>query len=519
MLSADEEAFIAQVRPPPAAHKPAESRAKLTAEERSVKIALGLEKKKWCDKRAVDIVEQLIETHVDPERLRQWYYDDIVEERSCVRLCGYPLCSTLVTQVPRQRFKISTSANKVFDITERKKFCSNQCFKRSVFFKNQLATSPLWLRADDPDSVPPPVVFLDETQAPSSSKINGLGEEIQVATLTKDDVENFIDEEPETPIPPSFPTQPERSLSFEDLQVDVLGEKMAQVQLSPRAKPSKNVAKVEIPSLDKVERSLSEWVTLSTIQMLKGEDFLRETMVDNDMSVANVAQWEVFKKANENPAFKSRYVELCRKLRLQELEEEAENHMNTSSHEPEDSLKPMPNFHDIKEEVEEQSLKVNSFWQGKTIIEKHVKKDEHNMEEDQNVEEVRFLPLVDRHAQGALRRRLVHDQLDRVFPDILSLFGIRHRDISDRLSDLVTTFELTAKNIVLQMTDWTLMSIYLLNMLAYVDLEVKDRLLMGKNRKNLNLILLGYQTTIEHLNAWIDFTLSDIHSAVRKLDF
>lgn len=250
-------------------------------------------------------------------------------------------------------------------------------------------------------------------------KLDGLGEEIKVVTLTKEDVENFTEDEPDIPAPssPSKTAKLRRSSSSEDVDLDVLEEKMSQVRLSPRPTrpPKKKVVKAEIPSLEKVESSLSEWLTLSTIQMLKGEDFLREIMTDNDMSVANVARWEVFKKANENPAFKSRYVELCRKLRLKELEEEAEDKMETNSQEPEGTLRPMPNFQDLKAEVEEQALKVNSFWQGKTIIEKHVEADKAMEGVSENgEEEVRFLPLVDRHAQGALRRRLVHDQLDRV---------------------------------------------------------------------------------------------------------
>ena len=33
---------------------------------------------------------------------------------------------------------------------------------------------------------------------------------------------------------------------------------------------------------------------------------------------------------------------------------------------------------------------------------------------DENAERMTHLPLVDKHAQGALRRRIVHEQLDRV---------------------------------------------------------------------------------------------------------
>lgn len=48
--------------------------------------------------------------------------------------------------VPDKQYHISIATNKVYDITERKKFCSNSCFKSSNYLKEQLLTSPLWLR-------------------------------------------------------------------------------------------------------------------------------------------------------------------------------------------------------------------------------------------------------------------------------------------------------------------------------------------------------------------------------------
>lgn len=81
--------------------------------------------------------------------INQSHYDDIVEERSIVKLCGYPLCDDPLKNIPKRQFIISTAQNKVYDITERKKFCSNKCFKSSVYLKEQILTSPLWVRRED----------------------------------------------------------------------------------------------------------------------------------------------------------------------------------------------------------------------------------------------------------------------------------------------------------------------------------------------------------------------------------
>lgn len=81
--------------------------------------------------------------------INQSHYDDIVEERSIVKLCGYPLCDDSLKDIPKRQFIISTAQNKVYDITERKKFCSNKCFKSSEYLKEQILTSPLWVRRED----------------------------------------------------------------------------------------------------------------------------------------------------------------------------------------------------------------------------------------------------------------------------------------------------------------------------------------------------------------------------------
>lgn len=47
---------------------------------------------------------------------------------------------------------VSRATNQVYDISERKKFCSGNCFRASNFIHVQLLTSPLWLR--DQETIP-----------------------------------------------------------------------------------------------------------------------------------------------------------------------------------------------------------------------------------------------------------------------------------------------------------------------------------------------------------------------------
>ncbi|XP_064650171.1 RNA polymerase II subunit B1 CTD phosphatase Rpap2-like [Lineus longissimus] len=112
-----------------------------------------LQKQKECENRAVKIVERLLEENITEEFLKDSaqlitpsHYADVNEERNIARLCGYPVCSKSLGPIPKQKYHISTKHNKVYDITDRKKFCSNQCYQASRHFERQISTAPLFLR-------------------------------------------------------------------------------------------------------------------------------------------------------------------------------------------------------------------------------------------------------------------------------------------------------------------------------------------------------------------------------------
>ncbi|KAH8412474.1 hypothetical protein KR009_002455, partial [Drosophila setifemur] len=113
-------------------------------------------KKRAAIARAHEIVVKLLEPGIpEPDFLSLLWeidppnYADIVDEREINQICGYPVCSNALQNVPKQKYSISVSKNKVFDLTERKKFCSGYCFKASEYIKGQVPTSPLWLRDRD----------------------------------------------------------------------------------------------------------------------------------------------------------------------------------------------------------------------------------------------------------------------------------------------------------------------------------------------------------------------------------
>ncbi|RWS24226.1 putative RNA polymerase II subunit B1 CTD phosphatase RPAP2-like protein [Leptotrombidium deliense] len=104
-------------------------------------------------------VEKMIDCAVDEKLLIESCkvlskadFEDLNVERSLTLLCGYPLCSNALTNIASQKYKISLKEHKVFDLTERKLFCSDICFTASKFVKKQLRDEAFWL-SDDKSAV------------------------------------------------------------------------------------------------------------------------------------------------------------------------------------------------------------------------------------------------------------------------------------------------------------------------------------------------------------------------------
>jgi hypothetical protein len=107
--------------------------------------------------KCLEIVESLLteETINEKEFIEKCefvtknYYNDIITERSLIDLCGYGLCPNRLSLTQSrlkssQKYRISLKCNKVFDISERKMFCSNLCFKSSNYLREQLNEEPIY---------------------------------------------------------------------------------------------------------------------------------------------------------------------------------------------------------------------------------------------------------------------------------------------------------------------------------------------------------------------------------------
>ncbi|XP_071756097.2 putative RNA polymerase II subunit B1 CTD phosphatase rpap2 [Centroberyx gerrardi] len=183
----------------------------LSAEEearRREAVKETLREKLELERRALQVVERLLEDCVAQDFLVDCArfitaanYKDTIEERSIAKLCGYPVCPNKLGKVPTQQYKISTKTNKVYDITERKCFCSNFCYKASKEFELQISKTPLWLRQHES---PPEITLMKKGDGGSS------GEEVRLAErrLQEDDIEDPLPANPERPSSPKQRSPP-----------------------------------------------------------------------------------------------------------------------------------------------------------------------------------------------------------------------------------------------------------------------------------------------------------------------
>nr|XP_019957197.1 PREDICTED: putative RNA polymerase II subunit B1 CTD phosphatase RPAP2 [Paralichthys olivaceus] len=151
------------------------------------------------EKRALQVVERLLDDSVAEDFLVDCAkfitpanYKDTIEERMIAKLCGYPICPNKLGKIPTQQFKISTKTNKVYDITERKCFCSNFCYKASKEFELQISKTPLWLRQHES---PQEIKLVKKGDGGSSGEVVILSERI----LQEEDIENLLTAQPWEP--------------------------------------------------------------------------------------------------------------------------------------------------------------------------------------------------------------------------------------------------------------------------------------------------------------------------------
>lgn len=108
-------------------------------------------------RRALNFVESMLESGLTIDNLKsgegiicQADYDDLTQERWVLNLCGYVPCSNEITRVWKQKYHVSLRTKQVFDVEVRKLYCSNECMRRSLKYRNEnLPERPVWMKLYD----------------------------------------------------------------------------------------------------------------------------------------------------------------------------------------------------------------------------------------------------------------------------------------------------------------------------------------------------------------------------------
>ncbi|TRZ06664.1 hypothetical protein HGM15179_020442 [Zosterops borbonicus] len=535
------------------------------ASQRKAALQAALRKKIECEKKALSIVEQLLEEDIIEEFLLncgKWitpsHYKDIVDERSIIKLCGYPLCQNKLENVPKQKYKISTKTNRVYNITERKCFCSNFCYRASKYFETQISKSPVWMREEE---TPPDIELLKEGQSGQS------GEEVKLCdeVIKPSDIENpRVSSDPcesgshDTASDSSSDTEQgfissvlpgsqsssansvqqldrkcilkkkhtqkiHASLKTEDADVVEATEQLSQCKLDTQkeehacsvcdevtAPPSNNTAPGKSSASEIFKNTCGSQIVFLGVSK-RGAEHLKRTLansrehinlelkhpVNSKGSLLEVLRQTLTEWRTEDTLkflYGPNYTSLCSSECIasvnQETEELDEDDLDTADDldsvavgESENSLnyslpftgsggivKPVPSYEKLKEETEFLELRVKEFYKGRCILAEetvaqaqagaHPSKDKDDQQEDFT------FPVVDSNAQMQIRKRIVLEKLRKALSAVWGPLQIASGDVHRELKNLVKTFQLTSRNIIHKMPEWTLIAIVLLSVLS-----------------------------------------------------
>ncbi|XP_063238782.1 putative RNA polymerase II subunit B1 CTD phosphatase RPAP2 [Bacillus rossius redtenbacheri] len=482
-------------------------------------------KKRECNRRAQLIVEGFLEETVHQDwflsslqYISESHFQDAVEERALTKLCGYPLCRGKLPPAPPQQFRISTRLNKVYDITDRKNFCSNRCCAAAKFLKQQLLSSPLWLR--DKEAAPAFILL------PAAGPSEGVGDELEfsvekvAASEREQSCKGPVDEhlvtrssEPETLAPVAGGVQGNHS-ECEGRQADAAGR-----ILDAGCDKLQRAGSAERFTCEfKDKTSITTGVGGSNELALVAETInsIDQGMIDCKLSKMSGSPSD---KSSDSGCLVSKHTGDSRSLDIKcTLKSESmssrivtDSEILTESAVGEAregrSKCSRGKKHRGKRDIEEPGLhsivlyveKCMKEWFTMDTLRLLTKEKSRELLGDAGV------PLVDQHAQAALRRRIVLDRLNRVVPDLLAALGASC-DVSGDLRQLVTTFRLGAHNISFHQPEWNLVGLILMNILSLKNVRLQGQLRSKKVRDSQTMILLSFQLDsgyIDRLLCWL----------------
>ncbi|TST47739.1 RNA polymerase II subunit B1 CTD phosphatase Rpap2 [Bagarius yarrelli] len=504
-----------------------------------------LRQKLELERRALQVVERLLDNSVTEDFLTDCTrlitpanYKDAVEERSIAKMCGYPVCSNTLANVPGQKYKISTKTNKVYDITERKCFCSNFCYKASKYLEVQISKSPLWLRKEER---PPEVKLLGKGDGGTS----GLEVKISDKPVSTSDVENPVpgctglpgdsiesensDEEQGFVSSVVAGEQQRRRVHWGELpRQDVTNQmhtgnsevssvrhegqkhcndsKVSGAVNDPADETTRVLQQVDLSETSRAasdQKSFKTSLNISQVGMskdsaaglrnlLKSQGKARDgasavTLSLLEALTCTLKEWRTVETMRflYGPDYIS-----CRETELQGIIKEEEEELDEDDLEVEETVKgsggssqeaevrpsaAAPDHETLRKETQMLTLQVQEFYKGVCVLPEEVQiqavEEKTHTKQRENVPP---LPLVDSQAQRAIQRRIAVEKLCKNLRDIVSPLGVTMSEVIDDINAMVRTFRLTNVNIIHKPSEWTLICVVLLSVLAEVSLPLRE---------------------------------------------
>lgn len=466
---------------------------KIQAEQKRLKdLEASVRSQVAAEERAHKIVEKLVlEDEISEEFLLQSgnfittsHYADVVEERMIAQKCGYPLCKNHLSKIPSQKYKISLQTNRVYDITERKCFCSNFCFKASKYFGSQISDSPVWTRIGESLKVFSLLESEDSSGGTGAGNVL-LGEDEEQENVSDGNGGECLEDSDQDDIPSiNTEDQSEGSKFYENKLTDD-NQDLKKDNNSENLNPGYSVCDID------GSKTARSW---------KNEDNKESSAENRTFSSEKVGRHVVRNDSHHRretiiQSVQAVFQEWCTHSTLEYLGLSDDKTM-TETRSPDEGERDS----DIARAARffQPVVNVKKDYDSDSDTEKTSSKLSHEditIKERYNKESVCVLPPIDSKSQTTIRRRIVLDKLFRTLPDLLSEIKLTVGEVSHDLTQLVRTFSFSNKNVALKPLQWNILALALI-----VILQRKNSLVLQAMESWSNEFdsLLGRQELARH---------------------
>lgn len=130
-------------------------------------------------------IQNAVELEKHLPTLHRIAWDEVVEERFVNKQCGFPACPhTLPKKIKSQMFQIDKKEGKIYEFCkQRSKFCTEKCYQKNFFVREQLEEHPLWITGETEIRMQKKYEVPDETfvsPVPEKDENDSIGKETSI---------------------------------------------------------------------------------------------------------------------------------------------------------------------------------------------------------------------------------------------------------------------------------------------------------------------------------------------------